>query len=538
MTNQIPMTNERMTMESRTPLRHWVIEHSSLLRHSSFVIRYSLHLLILVAIFLSTSASAAPITATLPYDTIGFIELDPAPMAVSSDRKGRGEFFDLGVQAMSSLGVMPREAAAVTDLLRLAGQVGQRHNVLAWVDADFAVNYDTGELNGHLPQLVWVVDVGGQPDQFLQLLSSVLSDYSTPQTVHQSVQSSGADKYVEFYDDAWPAWLRLYWIQQGDNLVITLGPGSMPHYLMRSAKHVPWDATIEKVDRQLQKENAAGQDGALVIRGWLSIRQLRQRWPDVMTMTVASRLLRAFDLRYADEAVLTGTLKDREFSVSYATLEGKSLTLTPWTAHLPADAPLRKMVPDDATFFMIFNFDWQALYVRIVNVSDIAAEEHEDKGIKDALRQYGVDVKDDIVDGLSPLVLVHDSPRHPLRLPGMMTVIAAAKPGAAQRVQMAANNLIGQATRVLDHRAGVDGDPWRNDDQGDAPSARRPGKWAHLQIRRDPDGVSYFQYGLAGPAWEWLDRRFVFSWSPTAVRAVADGVKRFPPSPDCFAAPK
>jgi hypothetical protein len=494
--------------------------------------------LLMAWLYVSGAAAGAPITATLPYETIGFIELDPSAMVVPSDRKGRGEFFDIAVQAMSSLGVMPRQAAAVTNLLRLAGQLGQRHNVLAWMDADFDVDYDTGELSAHLPQLVWVIDVGGQPDSFLQLLSAVLSDYSTPQTARQSVRESDGSRYVEFYDDAWPAWQRLYWLQQGNNLVITLGPGSMHAYLAGSSRHVPWDATIEKVDRQLKNQSGGGTSAATVFRGWLSLRQMRDRWPDMVTMTVVSRLLRAFDLRFADEVVLTGTLKDREFSISYATLEGSNLSIAPWTAQLEADAPLRKMVPDDASYFMIFNVDWDAIYVRAVNLSDVAAEEHKDKGIKDALRQYGVDVKDDIVDGLSPLVLIHDSPRHPLRLPGMVTVIAAAKPAAAGRVQAAVNNLIGQAARELDHRAGVPGDSWNHDLNVGGAAAARADEWAHLQIRRDADDVSYFQYGLVGPAWQWSDGRFIFSWSPAAVRAVADGVKQFSENTEIFDAPR
>ncbi len=384
-----------------------------------------------VVFLLASHLNAAPLSDSLPYDTLAFVEIDPTAMTVATERKGRGEFFDQAITGMSSLGVMPREAAAVTNLLRMAGQVGQHRNALAWLDADFIVDYDTGKLTARSAQLAWIVDVGGQPDQFLSLLSGVLSDYSTPQTARQSLQSTGKTQYVEFYDTRWPSWFRLYWMAQGNNLVMTLGAGSMEHYITRAAHHLPWETTFANVDHSL---TARGGPGALVLRGWCSIKEMRNRWPDVMTMTIGSRLLKAFDLRFADQAVVTGTLRERAFSVNYATLENNALTLTPWTADLPINAPLLKLVPSDATFYMVFNMDWHALYVRVDNVLDMAQEKQKDEGIKEVVRQYantyGVNVQGDIVHGLSPLVLIHDAPRHPLRLPGMVTVIAAAnKPG-------------------------------------------------------------------------------------------------------------
>ena len=49
--------------------------------------------------------------------------------------------------------------------------------------------------------------------------------------------------------------------------------------------------------------------------------------------------------------------------------------------------------------------------------------------------------------------------------------------------------------------------------------------------------MSYLQYGLAGPAWLWIDRRFVLSWSPTAAQEVADMVRKHPMTTDWFYAP-
>jgi len=398
------------------------------------------------------------------------------------------------------------------------------------LDADYLVDYDTGGLAMRSVQLAWIVDVGGQPDQFLALLSAMLSDYATPATARQAVGRCGNTEFVEFYDTRWPDWLHLYWLQQGTNLVLTVGRGSMEHYLGGFARHVPWEGTLSRVDQELAGGEAGGTP---VLRAWYSIKQMRQRWPDVVSMTIVSRLLTAFDLRFADQVLLIGTLKDRQLALHYATLENNRLTLVPWTVPLPAGAPLRALVPADASIFMALHIDWRAAYVRVVNVSDIAAERGEDKGVKTAVQRmaqlYGVNVEGDIVEGLSPLVLVHDSPRHPLHLPATVTVVAAALPEQATRVRSAIDNLVGQASRVLDWRATHRVDPWVTDaGRVERTAVAVSSKWAHLQIRENRDGVNYLQYGLAGPAWTWVDRRLVFSWSPTAAQEVADLVRAAP----------
>ncbi len=105
-------------------------------------------------------------------------------------------------------------------------------------------------------------------------------------------------------------------------------------------------------------------------------------------------------------------------------------------------------------------------------------------------------------------------------------------------MRFAVDKLVAQSARVLDHRAQKGNtDSWVDEPDNLEPGANpTPGRWAHPQIRRDKDDVTYLQYGLAGPAWLWVDRRFVFSWSPHATRQVADLVRQMPVNGDWFQA--
>src|SRR5438067_1767072 len=99
------------------------------------VVRPVYFLGLLACLLAQPARAAAPLHAHLPADTLMFIEIDPTAMGQDqAPGKSSGSLFDLGVQTMSDLGVMPKEAGVVTNLLRLGGAVGQRRACAAWLD--------------------------------------------------------------------------------------------------------------------------------------------------------------------------------------------------------------------------------------------------------------------------------------------------------------------------------------------------------------------------------------------------------------------
>lgn len=478
--------------------------------------------------------AAEPLNSLLPHDTLGFVEFDPTGLPAAGPMRG-GSLFDLGVETMSSLGVMHGEAATITNALRLAGVLGQKRSCVAWLGADFDLDYQTGALAAHEPQVVWVIDVGGRPQTVLGLINSLLNDESSPETARQEIVTIRDRQVVSFYDTRWSSWVRLHWMLDGNYFVITLGEGAMEKYLApRPAEKPSWLATFALADA----DRPAGDQ--LPLRAYWGVDTFRRQWPDVLSMSVISSLAGVIGARDADEVMLTGRLRNRALTLEWAERPhgSKQVTITPWTHDLPAGAPLLKLVPDDASLYTVLRMDWPRFYSRIADLTDVIEERGADRaGVVEDVRKIknetGVDVQQDLVEGLGDLVLIHDAPRHPLGLPMMVTVVAAARPGHEEAVGSAIEKLLSRAAAVLDRRAtnSVLAQPLNGAAGGEEDS------WTDVRIRHNARGISYLQFGLAGPAWVWDAPCFIGSWSPGALQEVRSLVRQASPNTAWFLEP-
>ncbi len=483
-----------------------------------------------LTVVLSLGACAAvsradELNALLPEDTLAFVELSPQqPAAIG----GRGGLLDLSIQGLSSFGVVPRETAVVADFLRLSSQLGQHRSCLAWLNADFVVNYDTGLLTTRSVELALILDVNGNAKPVVDQLTVVLRNFSTQQTARQTVRTTaeGRHSYVEFHDTRWPEWEKLYWAQVGGNFVITLGQGSMEHFFTGAAGGdsvtVPWTDVLNDADALAARQ---GNRGQILLRGYVHTAALRERWPDVMTMTVASRLLAVYQGQKNESAIMTARSQDRLVQMDAATVENGRMTLTPWTITPVPESVLAKMIPPEAQHYMVLSMNWPVVYERLVSSLDLLTGDK--RPLADQVRLfpqlYGVNLERDILDQLAPQVLIHDAPQHPLHLPLMITGVASAKAGQESAVQNAMNKLISNAQRTLDERAGLvtaDGTPVASSELN-----RDVRELIHPLIRTTPDGIMHVRYGLLGPAWCWQGRRLIFGWGPAAVRANMQIVK-------------
>lgn len=487
-------------------------------------LKYMAAALMLAAGF--SAAHAAPLNEMLPEDTLAFVEITPqSPTAVG----GHGGLLDFSIQTLSALGAVPEDAAVVADFLRLGSQLGQRRNCLAWLDADFIVNYDTGVLGCRSLQFAWVLDVNGNTKPVLNQLAAVLRNYSTQKTSRQTVRTSseGSRTYVEFHDTRWPEWQKIYWTQYGSCFVITLGQGSMEHFLNgASVGGVPWKDMLTHADTQAA---AKGFHGQVIMRSFVHTSSLRERWPDVMSMTVASRLLAVYKGQKNEAAIVTARADDRLVQIDAATIEDGQMTTTPWTLTPDESSRQTRLVPPEAQYYMVLDMNWPVVYERLVTSLDLITGDK--RPLADQVRLfpklYKVDLQQDILEKLARPVLIHDAPQHPLRLPLMITGVVAAKQGKETEVQSAMDVLIKRGQATLDERAGI------------TPATAAPGDTATVVqsdvrtflsplIRTSPEGITHIRFGLLGPGWIWQDRRLVFSWSPAAVKAYLPMVKANP----------
>jgi hypothetical protein len=120
----------------------------------------------------------------------------------------------------------------------------------------------------------------------------------------------------------------------------------------------------------------------------------------------------------------------------------------------------------------------------------------------------GVSIERDIFSQLGGPVVIHDYPQHAFHLPLAWTILMPIE-GDAAALRGKINRLLNAGRQRLapEHPSASD----------DYDTSRR--EWSMLQLRRDPDGVWFVQFGLVGPALAVTDRWLVISYSPWAVRA-------------------
>ncbi len=208
-----------------------------------------------------------------------------------------------------------------------------------------------------------------------------------------------------------------------------------------------------------------------------------------------------------------------------ATLAAGVMADTVWTVPLPADSPLLKLVPPDATAYLALNIQWQSLFTRFTALLDAAlpdsSGQHTDQVITQFAAQQKINIQTDILAHLQPIVLIHDAPQHPLRLPLMVTAIAAAEPADQESVRASFNTLIAALSSDLDRKA----NPRQNSATASLPIPANA-DFTHLRLRTDKDDVTYLQFGLVGPGWTWTQNRLLLSWSPAAVAPTSPPPRR------------
>jgi hypothetical protein len=288
----------------------------------------------------------------------------------------------------------------------------------------------------------------------------------------------------------------------------------MEHYLSgRPVADVPWKGPVAAIDAAAVRQAAGAGEGATVARVYVSARSFRERYPAAMARTVLGRLFSTLDLGSADASLFTARAQGRELVLFSGSVERGVVAVTPWTVSLPADAPLLKALPREATAYLVIRVDWPSFYTRVMALCDAILTDPTDEPTEAVVarhaRRQGIEVRRDILERMQPLVLVHDHPQHPLRLPLMVTALAAAQTGAEEKVKSALALLTADTAATLEEK--------ERPAVGEG-KTEVAGQFTRLRLRTDPDGTSYLQFGLVGPAWGWVQNRLVFSWSPGAVR--------------------
>ncbi len=463
----------------------------------------------------SLARAADPLHPLLPQDTLTFLELDPT-VARTADQSA---LLDMGVQAMESMGILSRKASEVGDMLTLVAMAGNHHSCVALLDADLVAT-PQNDLECRSVQVAWVIDTGGRPDDMVDRLTRMLSHLSTRASAHQSIRKTPEShrEYVHFHDSTWPDWLSLEWTQQANTFILTIGDGTMEHYLAdRPVGGAPWLSFVDDADKAAVQNHCIGD---VESRIFVNAQSFRDRFPEAMRRTLLGQLFTSLELNTAQSALFSARIQGREISLDNAIQTNGTTSDTPWT--VAVSPGLQKLIPPEASAYLALKLDWAGLFTRTLALLDaIVPDNHMTLSqmlAKEEAHRH-VNVERDILPYLEPIVLIHDAPEHPLRLPLMVTIVGAAQPEHAADVKAHLNTLLGLADKMLDYRAAAHG-PAANPEMPDL---------THLRIRSDKDDITYLQFGLVGPAWTWSQNDFLLSWSPAAVRYNLPLISNIPP---------
>ena len=306
-----------------------------------------------------------------------------------------------------------------------------------------------------------------------------------------TVQSHDGGTTFRLRDRRLPSWATFSWGAVGEYYILAVGSDahrSVTEVLAGRAKSLardPWfAASLDRV-RHARPRSA-----------WYVRAEKLGRRGDPQLARKIDNVQKALDLGGAQRGLWTVSRKGRSIEISSAVRRNGDDE----AGVLASDSLLhgvdRTIIPDDASGFAVLDVDPSALVARVRDAYLAAksppAQESARAFWHEVEVQSGLSIEADILPLLRGPVVIHDSPRHPLRLPLALTILVPVREDpAALRVRLDRLLSVGQ------HALGDSG---------------------ALRLIRDQDDVWYLDFGLAGPAVLVTDRWLILSFSPSAVR--------------------
>ncbi len=382
------------------------------------------------------------------------------------------------------------ECRAWFDALASLSVVFEHPHALTLLDVRAAVLEDGGHRLAEL-HAVLVLQTHGKNSAVEGRIQHLLSTYtnSTESTL-ETEEREGGTVYT-LRDRRMPDWAVLTWGAVGDRYVATIGEGSF-----KRAEEVLADRTRSLAsDAWFQRAfNAAGGASA-AIAVYARPGRLYEGADDLFVRKV-DRVRRAMLAQNVERGLWTMAFVDRAVVArGYLRNDGVD-QLRPLTTHELAGVPEGRLIPEAATGYALFDVEPQELCDTICEAY-LAARSPETKQRlrgywRDLQTKANVSISDDIIAHLGRGVAIHDSPRHPLRLPLAWTIV------------MPVAGDVAELRRNIDRLAGV----WRSE----------LAETGAVRLRKDADGIWYLFFGINGPAVGITDRWLVASFSPEAVR--------------------
>ncbi len=446
---------------------------------------------------MSGSLVAVPpeLTALVPGDAVAAYVVSKPPR-VSAVEGGRSSFefaallidraFDAGL-----LQRLPDTSRGWLDAIAALSVVFEHPHAVVLLDVRIEQADEDSHRLGDLQGAI-VLRTMGRNGRIERRIQHLLASYTNAaESRLESFELDGAT-FHRLHDRRLADWLMPTWGAMGDHFMIAIGRESAES-IARTMKESSASLSADRWFREGVSRLAAA-DALLTV--YVQFDRLR-RSADKVLARKTDGVLDAIGLSNSERTL---------WALGYA---GKSLEIRQWsrggakdTALVLAGASLLEAegappVPEAASAFAAIGFDPKTLVGRS---GDAWLSARSPKNAQRS-RDYWHDIETrgdfrfstDFFDLLGGPIVIHDFPRHPLRLPPAWTIVAPIR-GDADRVRKSLDGLM---------------NAWKQDLESSE---------SRLLLRRDDDGVWCLVIGIDGPAVTVSDRFVLISFSPLAVR--------------------
>ena len=356
-------------------------------------------------------------------------------------------------------------------------------------------------------------------------IQHLLNSYTNQDESILRSRSSDGRVLFTLQDRRLPPWAIITWGELGDYYVIAIGDGA---YERIAGAAVP---THQSLAADAWFKRAASRVSGASVACYVQLDRLR-REVDASLVEKIVRVQTALGLAGAQRGLWTVERHGRPIEVySVVRRSGRDEFRTVAGPDLWDRFSMRSesVIPFSASGYAVINCNPRTV-LRGVREAYFAAKsphavQHSRDFWQDIEDATGVSIEGDIFSQLAGPLVIHNYPRHALRLPFAWTVMVPIKGDAAvlrsriDRLLLAARQEMSNAksrksSNERDRRAPIVHSPFP--------------KYGPLRLHHDPDGVWYIQYGLNGPALTVTDRWILISYSPHAIRANTASLSKRP----------
>lgn len=357
-------------------------------------------------------------------------------------------------------------------------------------------------------QAALIVHTGGDNAAITQDVQGVLQRWTSRDTARIDSAESGGTRTFTLHDARLPEWAQMRWGAVGPYYVLALGERA---FAAAEAAITGKAGTLADSADAAQLFAPAETDRAAVVV-WLRCAGLRAALADVMKGR-PDAVLAALGLSQVESGCWSVRRDDRAIVATMTRLRGGSVMVTPLCRRIDDYPAVRAALPGAALRYACIPHRAADL-IHCARDAWLAARRPK---VRETVRQAfadfeskaGLHIREELLDQLGDVILVHDYPPHPARVPLACTIMVRIA-GSADRVQNALDRLLAQCSRWLNPAGSTEANP---------------ASFWQPQLQRLEDGIWTLRAGLYGPAIGVQRNWLVIGYAPAAVRANLEHLK-------------